>query len=95
MVYKKDKINNEKVEYLEMSEEKHSSHNGVIASTRCVDYQNEKYKVYQAAMEKYHNHLKARDKMVEKDFDVFLFNEANPDLMNIIDEFYLKNRKDK
>ena len=30
-----------------MSEEKHSSHNGVIASTRCVDYQNEKYKVYE------------------------------------------------
>ena len=95
IISKKDKINNEMVEYLEMSEENHSSHNSVIASTRCVEYQKEKYAIYQKAMEECHNHKKARDTMVEKDFDVFKFNEANPELMNIIDEFYSKYRGDE
>ena len=91
IISKKDNINNEKIEYLEMSEEKHSSHNSVIASTRCVDYQKEKFAIYQEAMKELHDHKKARDAMVEKDFDVFLFNEANPDLMDRIDEFYRKS----
>ena len=89
---KKDIINNSKVKYLEMSDELHNGHNSVIASTDCVIYQKEKMEIYKKALEETKNHNKARDAMIE-DLDVFKFNNANEELMEIIDKFYQENNK--
>lgn len=89
---KKDLINNNKVKYIEMSDELHNSHNSVIASTNCVKYQKEKMEIYKKVLEETKDHNKARDAMLV-DFDVFKFNDANEELMDIIDKFYTLHSK--
>ncbi len=88
---KKDLINNDKVEYLKMEEELHSEHNTVIASTDCVLYQREIEKLFEKEKAKGKSPAEARDIMF-KSIDIFKFNKANEDLMDIIDKFYQSHK---
>ena len=88
---KKDLIYNDKVEYLKMDDEMHNEHNSVIASTDCVLYQKEMQEIYDKSVKAGKTPQEARQIMINK-IDVFKFNKANDELMNIIDDFYNKQK---
>ena len=87
IISKKGKINNELVEYKLMEDENHSSHNSVIASTDCVMYQKERQKIFDEALKTGKTKAEARSLMI-KDIDIFKFNQANEELMDVIDKFF-------
>ena len=92
VVSKKDLINNQKVEYLALTEPPHTGHNSVIASDECIKYQKEKMEIFNNALKEYNDRQKAREIMLS-DFDVFKFNAANEDLMDTVDKFFRTHRK--
>lgn len=84
---KQNKINNSLVEYMVIEDENHSSHNSIIASTECVLYQKEKQKIFDEAIKEGKSKAEAKA-LLAKDIDVFKFNQANEELMEVIDNFY-------
>lgn len=88
---KKDKIKNDKIEFMVIDNEFHNTHNSIIASTECVKYQREKQKIFDEAIKEGKTKAEARSLMV-KDVDVFKFNEANEELMEVVDKFYQSHK---
>ena len=92
IISKRNLIYNKRIRYLEINDPMHSGHNSIIASKECVKYQQEKIDIYNKIYKETKSHAKAKEKMLE-DFDPFKFNEANEELMEIIDKFYQEHTK--
>ena len=90
IISKKDLINNDKVKYLTIDDEMHNTHNSIIASDDCVKYQKERMEIFNKVLEETKSRSEAFNAMI-KDIDIFKFNEANKELMDIIDNFYKEN----
>ena len=89
---KKDKIKNEKAEFILMEDEFHNTHNSVIASTECVKYQNERMEIFSRVYKDTKDKSKAYKAAFVDGIDRFKFNIANADLMKTIDDFFQKNK---
>lgn len=87
IISKKNKINNDLISYLEISDPMHNKHNTIIASTDCVKYQMERQEIFNKVLEETKSQKEANDAMANG-VDMFKFNEANGELMDIIDSFY-------
>nr|MCR4898974.1 hypothetical protein [Acholeplasmatales bacterium] len=87
---KKNKINNDKIEYIKMEEKLHSSHNTVLASTECVLYQKEIMALINQKIKEGKTLDEAKD-IILKDADVFKLNSSNNELIDIVDKFFMSN----
>ena len=89
ILIKKDKIKNPNAVFFEMTDPNHDSHNSVIASTECVKYQKKIFDEW--------NNLKKimkteeADQMMMTKIDKVKMNQANEELMDLIDKFYQSN----
>ena len=87
IISKKDLINNDKVSYLEITDPMHNSHNSIIASNECVLYQKQITEIFDKAIEE----KKSRKEALEistQNLDRFKFNQANQDMIDLVDKFY-------
>lgn len=87
IISKKDLINNDKVSYLEITDPMHNSHNSIIASNECVLYQKQITEIFDKAIEE----KKTRKEALEistQNLDRFKFNQANQDMIDLVDKFY-------